>query len=375
MAFWQTVSLPPAAMRGDRANPDAIAHAAQWHLHCILFRRTERRLPPRRVRGGACVGAQPHVVKMNQLRTLRRGILLLACALAAVARAEAVGSLPVVEVAPGAYVHQGVHEEISTTNHGDIANIGFVIGTECVAIIDTGGSPELGAALRATVREHTPLPVCYVINTHMHPDHVLGNVAFQEDEPLFIGHARLPRALAMRAEHYRENVGRALGRVLDPQVIVLPQHTVETTDTIDLGGRLLRLTAHSTAHTDNDLSVLDVQTGTLWLGDLLFVERIPALDGSLVGWLSVLEELRRVSAERVVPGHGPPAVAWPEAAAPLERYLGTLAQEIRAIIREDGTIEQAIEEVGLGERGRWELFDDYHQRNVTAAYAELEWEE
>jgi quinoprotein relay system zinc metallohydrolase 2 len=311
------------------------------------------------------------LVKMTQFRPAGRWLLVLWAA------APALGAAPLEteEIAPGIFVHQGVHEEISAANRGDIANIGFIVGRDCVAVVDTGGSPAIGAALREAVRVRTDVPICYVINTHMHPDHVLGNAAFVASDVVFVAHARLPAALAARAEHYLAGISRALGRPLGPEAIVLPQQTVDASLELDLGGRVLRLTAHRTAHTDNDLSVLDMQTRTLWLGDLVFMERVPALDGSILGWLSVLEELRATHAARVVPGHGPLTADWPRAAAPLEHYLRTLTAEIRTIIRRGGTIEEAIAQVGLSERERWRLFDDYHQRNVTAAFAELEWED
>ncbi|MBV8534395.1 MAG: MBL fold metallo-hydrolase, partial [Alphaproteobacteria bacterium] len=143
---------------------------------------------------------------------------------------------------------------------------------------------------------------------------------------------------------------------------------------IDLGQRVVRVTAHKAAHTDNDLSLFDAQTRTLWAGDLLFMERAPALDGSLLGWLSVMDELRRTPAARVVPGHGPRAAEWPAALDAQERYLTLLRDEIRRLQRQGGTMEQAIASVGQGERSRWKLFDDYNARNVTAAFHELEWE-
>ncbi len=105
------------------------------------------------------------------------------------------------------------------------------------------------------------------------------------------------------------------------------------------------------------------------------MEHIPIVDGSLNGWLAVLEKLRKMAGvERAVPGHGPVSVEWPQALRAESRYLHTLRDEIRRIIDEGGTIEDAIARVGYEERACWSLFEDYHRRNVTGAYAELEWE-
>ena len=111
---------------------------------------------------------------------------------------------------------------------------------------------------------------------------------------------------------------------------------------IDLGDRVLVLNAWRTAHTDNDLTVLDLRTGTLFAGDLVFVDRLPVVDGSLKGWLDVLSELRRVRAARVVPGHGPAAAAWPEALDAQERYLAHTAAPTCAGGPRPGPIESAI---------------------------------
>src|SRR5690606_38151435 len=115
----------------------------------------------------------------------------------------------------------------------------------------------------------------------------------------------LRAALATRGEHYRRRLVELLG---DDRAgsVVYPTEEVKDGAEIDLGGRIVRLTAHRKAHTDCDLSMLDTETGLLFPADLMFVKRVPSLDGSLKGWLSEIERLRQLGASRAVPGHGPP---------------------------------------------------------------------
>jgi quinoprotein relay system zinc metallohydrolase 2 len=287
-------------------------------------------------------------------------------------RARAV-SLTLTEIAPGIHVRRGLDEEATPANADAIANAGFIVGRDAVLVFDPGGSLADGAALRALVRERTRLPIRHVVLNHVHPDHIFGAGAFLEDQPAFIGHARLAPAMAARGEYYRQRLEEVLGPGAAGPVVMPTQEIAEAGE-VDLGGRVVRLTAHGAAHTDNDLSLLDVETGTLIASDLVFVGRVPALDGSITGWIEELDALKKTSAARAVPGHGPERVDWPAGAADLERYLRTLVQETRQAVRDNLGIETAVARVGAGERGRWSLFEDYHGRNVTQAYKELEWE-
>ena len=308
---------------------------------------------------------------------MRTRVLRWLCCAAITYAGAAAGAdaLPVTQIAAGVYVHVGAQADTSPANRGAIANIGFIVGDGCVAVIDTGGSPAVGRALRNAVRNVTSLPICYVINTHVHPDHIFGNAAFRADRPEFVGHAKLAAAMNARARAYLAALKHALGADAADAEIIAPTRAVTGSATLDLGNRKLRLRAWPSAHTDHDLTVYDELTETLWLSDLLFIERIPVLDGSLPGWLKVLSELKGIEAKRVVPGHGRIAADWPQVAAEQERYLQRLLAETRAALRARKTLQEAVDTVGGGKRDRWLLFDAYHRRNVTAAFAELEWEE
>lgn len=281
------------------------------------------------------------------------------------------------QVSDGIYYHQGSHQEADSENLGAIANVGFIIGEECIAVIDSGGSFREGELLRESIRQISLLPICYVINTHVHPDHVLGNAAFKQDKPQFIGHEKLPAAMASRQEYFARQFSEILGEAYQGTEFITADMLVAVGSPLelDLGNRSIVLTAFTTAHTDHDLTVFDNKTRTLWTGDLLFVERVPALDGSINGWIDALETLTSMDVAMVIPGHGKAfdgeqSEGWQD----LLRYLTTIREQVRAIISDMGTIEEAIASVGQEEAEKWKLFEEYHRRNVTAAFVELEWE-
>ncbi len=276
------------------------------------------------------------------------------------------------EIAPGVFVHRGQHVGLDHPARGDSANIGFVVGAKCVAVIDTGGSLATGRALRAAIMARTARPICFVINTHAHFDHVLGNAAFLDSHPKFVGHHQLKGILDASRDYFKKEFARELAGAPEPAVIV-PTLLVEATRLLDLGGRELRLEAEPPAHTNADLTVLDSVTQTLWTGDLVFMERLPVLDGKLAGWLTWMETARAESYARIVPGHGPVSAPWPAALEPQRAYLQTLKATVQQSISAGQFLEDAVSHTRNADLRPWQV-TAAHPRNISKAFREYEWQ-
>jgi quinoprotein relay system zinc metallohydrolase 2 len=287
--------------------------------------------------------------------------------------------LRVREIAPGVYAYEGAIALMDHANEGAIANIGFIVGDDAVAIIDTGGSTLEGQRLREAIRKITDKPIRYVINTHEHPDHVFGNAAFEAPDTTFVGHKNLPRALAQRKEFYLQAFRPMIGDDLIKDVKIIPPTLLvdigkDKETRLDLGHRTLVLRAWPVMHTDCDLTVLDEKTATLFTGDLVFFQHVPVVDGSLKGWLAAMDELTAIPAKLAVPGHGKIGLDWPQALADERAYLTKLTKDLRGLIAKGDDVGQAAKEAGQSEAKNWQLFGDYNPRNATAGFAELEWE-
>ena len=288
-----------------------------------------------------------------------------------------------VRVTDGIYVRYGRHEPISADSVAAIANHGFIVGDAAVAIVDPGGSEDMSIRVLAAVSRITALPVTHVIVTHVHPDHSLGLAAYSEEKfeqkPVIVGHKTLAGALRHNLEFFKQQnfvtdaVVEKLSGLIDEETF----QSVEDELTLDLGNREIVISSFENAHSGSDITVFDKTTKALWAGDLLFVDRLPTIDGSVLGWLAALERLAGFDINTVIPGHGRSG-DYRTLVQPQLDYFNLLVKNTREAIAQGISLSEFIAGRGdfpkLALRGNWELVDDQHAVNLTRAYSELEWE-
>ena len=190
-----------------------------------------------------------------------------------------------------------------------------------------------------------------------------------------VGHHNLPAALEARGAFYLQSYRRQLGTSLMQGIEIVPP-TVLVTDrlSLNLGGRTLELEAWQAAHTDNDLTVFEPASRTLFTGDLAFIGHLPTLDGSLLGWIGP-RSARCHRRGRRRPRTRPGAIVLASGArrrAPLFRGVGHRPQSCDRSRRAARRGRRDRRAIGAGPLGP---VREYNQRNATAAYAELEWGE
>jgi len=204
------------------------------------------------------------------------------------------------------YAYVGVKD--ASPAHSFAANAGIVVGRESILVIDTLISAKEGERFLADIRRVTNKPIKYVVNTHTHLDHALGNCVFAKLGATVISHDADRISLATQGSDILKNAGNY---GLKPEdiagtEIVVPTLAFSDQLTIDMGGEDVRLIRTTPSHTAGSLIVYLPSQKLLFSGDILFTDFHPYMaDGDFGGWSKTLDSLLAMDVEKIVPGHGP----------------------------------------------------------------------
>ncbi len=213
-----------------------------------------------------------------------------------------------VNIAPDTWVVMGKNEPFTPENGGMIANIGIILTEKETLVFDTGPSKAFAEALNHWIKQQGGGPIRYVLNSHAHPDHFLGNQVFPRNRTYTSEPTQ--QMIAEQGADLAENLYRMVGaamkgtRAVAPGVVLkdgISKMTLgDGADAHQLEVRLMQ------GHSHSDLILLDQTTGVLFAGDLVFYNRaLTTPHAVLQDWLVALDQLENLPHKVLVPGHGP----------------------------------------------------------------------
>jgi len=214
---------------------------------------------------------------------------------------EFIFQLNPIKLMPNSYYFYGKEEYFSTKNGGDIANTSFIITKSSVILIDTGSSELYGKQIKNAISKITSKPIKYIINTHHHPDHFLGNSAFTNSN--IYASKFTKEEIENNGELYITNLTNLVNEAISNTKVKAPNQILNSKE-LDFDGYKLKV-LYLDGHTKSDVAIYDEKTKILYASDLIFNKRTMATPHANINkWIASLKELKNIDFKLSVPGHG-----------------------------------------------------------------------
>jgi len=266
------------------------------------------------------------------------------------------------QLAPGVYSY----EQLRSAGDERFTTVSmFVVTDEGVLVADGQGSPEETRRMVEIIAGITDRPITHVVVCSDHGDHTAGNSEFPADAR-FYAHPTSQAVLRVVADNPI--------RPDDAPPVVVPEHLVESRETLHLGGREIRLLFLGRAHTGGDLVVYLPAERILFMSEAYLNRVFPAMRSAYPSeWVAMIEAAQAMDVDTFVPGHGfvdSPAVLAEE----LETYRQAVVQVIAEATRLHAagrTLEEAIAQADFGPLEDWSLRSSQASRAIGRVYMEL----
>jgi glyoxylase-like metal-dependent hydrolase (beta-lactamase superfamily II) len=289
-----------------------------------------------------------------------------------------VGNFEFEAVADKVYVMHGPRSQPNPDNQGFMNNPGLIVGNSGLILIDPGSSLQVGNKILQEVARVSDKPVIAVFNSHIHGDHWLGNQSVRQMYPDtdIYAHARTIRqAQGSEGASWLNLMSRLTEGQTEGTEIVTANKAAQHGDLIVVDGEEFRIHSLLPSHTDTDIMIEHVGSGTIFTGDNCFNLRLGRFDdsSSISGTIASLEYLAEQNFALVVPGHGPSGSPQ-DTLMPYLDYLRALREAVAAGLDdelEDYEIKQRILP-DFAYLADWSEFDSLFGRNVNKMFLELE---
>ena len=205
-------------------------------------------------------------------------------------------------------------------------------------------------------------------NTHHHPDHFLGNQAF--DAAVIAAPQKVIDNIAAEGDALTDNMYRLIGDWMRGTAPQLPTVALDAQQE-EIGGRQFSL-FYLSGHTSADFVIRDDATGVMFTGDLAFLDRAPTTPhADLPQWREALQTLARTDSELIMPGHGP-SDARQQSLVQTYDYLNWLDDTLRDAVSRGWSMNEAMQIAIPDEFLRLDVVNTEFERSVVHLYQGLE---
>jgi glyoxylase-like metal-dependent hydrolase (beta-lactamase superfamily II) len=210
-------------------------------------------------------------------------------------------------VAPNVYAYVGDTEGRTYENEALNANIGLVVTPQGAVLIDSGASFQGARQIADAAKQVTQQPIKWVINTGGQDHRWMGNGYFKAQGAEIIAHANAQADMVARGPEQMRTNAPVLKEKMAGTEVVLPTRWLKDADTtLNLGGTTLQVVHRQGGHTPGDSMVWLPNSGVVFTGDVVYVDRILGLlpVSKTKTWVASFQALEAINPTIVVPGHG-----------------------------------------------------------------------
>ncbi len=280
-----------------------------------------------------------------------------------------------IQVSEHAWYVQGDSGMASSANQGFNSNAGFVVTGNSVVVIDALGTPALGEAFLAAIRQISDKPIRHLIVTHYHADHFYGLPAFK---------AAGAEVWAHQAGRDYFTSGEADARLAqrrqdlfpwvdDSTRLVQPDRWLSGDVDFQEGGLHFRVTYLGPAHSAEDLMVSVEEDGVVFCGDLMFAGRVPFVgNADSRRWLAATERLAALKPRILVTGHGHYSKDAAADLALTRDYLTYLREQMGKAVDEMLPFDEAYARTDWRRFSKLPAFEAANRINAYGTYLTLE---
>ena len=266
----------------------------------------------------------------------------------------------------------GLSEVMDEHNNGNMSNSCFVNMGSSYLVIDSGPTYQYAEQAYKKMQTIKNLPISYVVNTHVHDDHWLGNSYYIETGATIVGSSGFSSETRVETTRMQKRISK---EAFLKTTQVFPLILVEDEKVLDFYTAQVHIkSVHKKAHTASDLLIYIPDEKIVFVGDIVFNDRLPSIrDGNLKGWIAALDTIRAMDVAFIVGGHG--EIVDRTAIDMTYNYVKTLQEQVSLMIEEGQDIAYAVNAVQMKEFKDINFYDSMHRQNVEIAFRMLEWGE